>query len=93
LKSVFIRTYFFFYDFLFLEHLKDFRNQFQMIYEGERHVDQARGHLVSCEAQENYIKKDLKKASKKCNREEVRQLEIKLAQAQRTKDLAQFEGI
>lgn len=64
-----------------------------MIYEGERHVDQARGHLVSCESSENSVKRELKKASKKCNAEEVRQLEIKLAQAQRSKDLAQFEGM
>lgn len=78
----------------FTEQLKDYKYQFEMILEGERHVDQARNHLTACEQRELKIKKELKKAAKhKATQEEMKQLEIKLAQAERAKDLAQLEVV
>jgi hypothetical protein len=77
----------------FTENLKDFKYQFEMILEGERHVDQARNHMAACEQQELKIKKELKKAAKKATTEELNRLEIKLGQAERAKDLAQLEVI
>jgi hypothetical protein len=76
----------------FTEHLREFRNNFQLIYEGERSVDHARGQLAAHEASESSLRKELRKANKKCSSEDVQQLEVKLAQAQRSKELAQMEG-
>lgn len=77
----------------FTEHLREFRNNFQLIYEGERSVDHARGQLAAHEASESSLRKELRKANKKCSSEDVQQLEVKLAQAQRSKELAQMEGM
>ncbi|XP_064477606.1 uncharacterized protein LOC135391308 [Ornithodoros turicata] len=77
----------------FLEQLKAFKHQFDLILEGEKHVDQARNQLAICEQKELKIKKELKKASKKATVEEINNLEMRLAQAERAKDLAQYETI
>jgi len=75
----------------FTESIKDYKYQFEIILEGEKHVDQARNHLTACEQRENKFRKELKKASKKATPDEINQLEIKLAQSERAKDLAQVE--
>ncbi|KAH8034734.1 hypothetical protein HPB51_000828 [Rhipicephalus microplus] len=75
----------------FVEHLKTFRHQFELILEGERQVDHSRSALAACEQKELRIKKELKRAAKKATVEEISNLELKLAQAERAKDLAQFE--
>ncbi|XP_046406585.1 uncharacterized protein LOC124171458 [Ischnura elegans] len=77
----------------FTDHLKEFSNQFELILEGEKHVDQARNRLNSCELVETKIRKDLKKAAKKAQSEEVRQLEMRLAQAERSRGLAHLEVV
>lgn len=77
----------------FVEHLKTFRHHFELILEGEKQVDQARSALAACEQKELRIKKELKRAAKKATVEEISQLEVKLAQAERAKDLAQFETL
>uniref|UniRef100_A0A147BHM0 Putative myosin-i heavy chain-like protein n=1 Tax=Ixodes ricinus TaxID=34613 RepID=A0A147BHM0_IXORI len=77
----------------FVEHLKAFKHHFDLILEGEKQVDQARNALVLCEQKELKIKKELKKASKKATVEEISNLELKLAQAERAKDLAQYEAM
>lgn len=77
----------------FVEHLKTFRHQFELILEGEKQVDHARGALAACEQKELRIKKELKRAAKKATVEEISNLELKLAQAERAKDLAQFETL
>lgn len=77
----------------FVEHLKAFKHHFDLILEGEKQVDQARNSLALCEQKELKIKKELKKASKKATVEEISNLEMKLAQAERAKDLAQFETL
>ncbi|XP_013776595.1 uncharacterized protein LOC106461326 isoform X1 [Limulus polyphemus] len=75
----------------FTEHLKNFKHQFEMILDGEKQVDNARAHLAQCEQRELRIRKELKKAAKKATVEEINNLEIKLSQAERAKDLAQLE--
>lgn len=77
----------------FIEQLKVFKHQFEMILEGERQVDQARTHLLSCEQKELKIRKELKRAAKKATVDEINNLEIKLSQAERAKDLAQLEVV
>ncbi|KAH7935218.1 hypothetical protein HPB52_004806 [Rhipicephalus sanguineus] len=77
----------------FVEHLKTFRHQFELILEGERQVDHSRSALAACEQKELRIKKELKRAAKKATVEEISNLELKLAQAERAKDLAQFETL
>ncbi len=47
---------------------------------------------LACEQRELKIKKELKKAAKKATTEELRQLESRLIQAERQKDLAKIEG-
>ncbi|PSN53083.1 hypothetical protein C0J52_09150 [Blattella germanica] len=46
----------------FADHLKEFITQFEMILEGEQHIDQARTHVTTCELRAAKIKKELKKA-------------------------------
>lgn len=78
---------------MFTEKFKAFIRQFEMILEGDQHVDKIRSNVTACERRELRIRKDLKSAANKSAAEEVCQLEIKLAQAERTKDLAKLEGM
>ncbi|XP_021915158.1 uncharacterized protein LOC110827625 isoform X2 [Zootermopsis nevadensis] len=75
----------------FADHLKEFITNFEMILEGEHHIDQARTHVTACEMKASKFRKELKKASKRGSAEEAQQMEIKLAQAERSCDQAQFE--
>lgn len=75
----------------FADHLKAYRQMFEFIHEGERHVDQAKAHLNVCDQRESKVKKELKKAAKKATNEELNHLEKKLSQAERARDLAQLE--
>ncbi|XP_022646838.1 uncharacterized protein LOC111266648 isoform X2 [Varroa jacobsoni] len=77
----------------FLDQLKSFKHDFEMILEGERQVDAARGKLAQAEQREYKIKKELKKAVKKASVEELNSLETKLTDAERAKDLAQFDAV
>lgn len=70
-----------------------------MILEGEVGVDKLREHLGACETRENKLKKNLVKATKKDNANEVRQIEekivdnrssIKATQLESKFDLVQF---
>ncbi|XP_015904780.1 uncharacterized protein [Parasteatoda tepidariorum] len=77
----------------FIEHLKTFKSHFELILEGERQLDIAQNQLVSCEQNEQRIRKELKRAAKKATEEEINNLEIKLSQAERAKYLAQLEVV
>lgn len=79
-------------QFFISDHLKEFVIQFEMILEGEHHVDQARTHAAASERRAVKIKNKLNKASKRGNVEETRQLEIKLTEARDSCDLAKIEG-
>merc|ERR1719348_2128575 len=59
----------------FSEHIKNFKNQFDMILEGAKQLDMA--------------KADLQKATT----EELREMSLKLSEAEREKDLAQLEVV
>jgi hypothetical protein len=69
------------------DHLKDFRNQFEMILEGERIVDGARSQLEVAQEKESKSRKEVKRASKRKDGSELRELTEKLTQAEREKDL------
>lgn len=74
----------------FAEHLKEFKTQFDLILEGEKHVDQARTAVELCDQREGKLKKEMKKA-KKCTAEEMQDLEKRVYEAARAKEVAQLE--
>ncbi|ESO95477.1 hypothetical protein LOTGIDRAFT_160630 [Lottia gigantea] len=73
------------------DQLKDYRQTWERVLEGEKHVLQSKNHLLACDQRENKLKRELKKAYKKAPRAELEALESKLAQAERAKDVAQLE--
>ncbi|KAJ8303887.1 hypothetical protein KUTeg_017470 [Tegillarca granosa] len=75
----------------FSEHLKEYRQMLEMVLEGEKNVIQAKNNLAACDQRASKLKKELKKSAKKATVEEMRVLENKLSQAERSKDLAQLE--
>lgn len=78
-------------QFFISDHLKEFVKQFEMILEGERHVDQARTHVAASERRTAKMKYKLNMALKQGNVGETRQLKIKLTEAKDSCDLAQIE--
>ncbi|CAG0882325.1 unnamed protein product [Cyprideis torosa] len=77
----------------FIEHVRNFRSQFEMVLEGELIVDSAHAHMGVCEQRESKLKAELKKAAKKATSDELRQMENRVFQAERNKDLAQLEWL
>jgi len=77
----------------FSEHIKNFKNQFDMILEGAKQLDLAKADLQTAEIKEGKLKKELKKAAKKATTEELREMSLKLGEAEREKDLAQLEVV
>jgi len=75
----------------FLDHLKDYRQQFELMLEGENHVDRCKQKLTNLEAKESKIRKDLKKSMKKGSNEEIEELEVQLKQAVNAVNLAREE--
>ncbi|XP_064601843.1 uncharacterized protein LOC135467871 [Liolophura sinensis] len=73
------------------EHLKEFRQMFEMILDGDKHVSQAKHNLTTCDMKETKIRKELKKAAKRATPQEIQILEHRLSQAERAKDIAQLE--
>eukprot|EP00092_Neocalanus_flemingeri_P001509 GFUD01001611.1.p1 GENE.GFUD01001611.1~~GFUD01001611.1.p1 ORF type:complete len:407 (+),score=101.73 GFUD01001611.1:160-1380(+) len=77
----------------FSEHIKEFKHQFDMILEGAKQLDLAKADLQTAEIKEGKLKKELKKAAKKATTEELREMSVKLGEAEREKDLAQLEVV
>lgn len=80
----------------FTEQIKDFRNHFEMILEGEKQVDLAKAALEAAEAKEVKARKEHKRATtaKKAppnGEQEVKDLAEKLTLLNREKELAQAE--
>lgn len=75
----------------FAERLKEYRSQYELVLEGEKHVTLARETLASREQREAKLRKELKKAGKKAPAEEIRLLREKLSQAERSRDLSHLE--
>ena len=75
------------------DHIKEFKNQFDMILEGAKQLDVAKTDLQTAEQQEGKIKKELKKAAKKATAEELRDMTNRLQEAEREKDIAQLEVV
>ena len=74
------------------DQLKDYRQQFELLLEGENQVDRCKQKLINSEAKESKIRKDLRKASKKSNSSETQEHEAQLKQATDAKNLAHEEG-
>jgi len=77
----------------FSEHIKEFKHQFDMILEGAKQLDISKADLQTAEIKEGKLKKELKKAAKKATTEELREMSVKLGEAEREKDLAQLEVV
>ncbi|XP_018496181.1 uncharacterized protein LOC108864625 [Galendromus occidentalis] len=77
----------------FFETLRTFRQQCEMILEGEKVVDTARADLARAERKERKIKTNIKKISKKAPSEKMMTIEMELSNAERAKDLAHFEAV
>ncbi|KAK6183969.1 hypothetical protein SNE40_002287 [Patella caerulea] len=75
----------------FTDQLKEYRQTWEKVLEGEKHVNQSKNNLAACDQRENKIKRELKKAYKKAPRSELEALEAKLSQAEQAKDFAQLE--
>ena len=75
------------------DHIKEFKNQFDMILEGAKQLDVAKTDLQTAEQKEGKIKKELKKAAKKATAEELREMTNRLQEAEREKDIAQLEVV
>merc|ERR1719187_2333901 len=72
----------------FASHVKDFQHQFDMILEGAKQLDLAKAELQAAEIKEGKLKKEMKKAAKKATAEELREMSLKLAEAEREKDIS-----
>jgi hypothetical protein len=72
----------------FADRLKEFRNQFEMILEGEKTVAGAKTQLEVSQEKETRLRKEVKRAAKKPT--ELTDWTEKLNQAEREKDLVNF---
>lgn len=77
----------------FSSHIKEFQHQFDMILEGAKQLDFSKAELQSAEQKEGKLKKEIKKAAKKATPEELRDMTVKLREAEREKDNAQLEVV
>merc|ERR1719411_334748 len=75
------------------DHIKEFKNQFDMILEGAKQLDVAKTDLQTAEQKEGKIKKELKKGAKKATAEELKEMTTRLSEAEREKDFAQLEVV
>ncbi|KAL4225376.1 hypothetical protein ACF0H5_016065 [Mactra antiquata] len=75
----------------FLSHLKEYRQLFEMILEGEKQVTQAKANLDYCVEKEAKCKKEMKKVGKRASPGEMRILQSRIDQSEQAKDLAQVE--
>ncbi|KAK3600776.1 hypothetical protein CHS0354_009204 [Potamilus streckersoni] len=75
----------------FIGHLKEYKHTYEMILEGDKDIDRAKQNLTVCEQKEGKIRKELRKSTRKSNPVDIRVLEAKLSQAERTKEIAQLE--
>lgn len=72
--------------------MKDYKQQFELMLEGENQVDSCRQKLSLAEAKEGKLRKEYKKAFKKENNPELHEVEVQLKQATHARNLAQEES-
>lgn len=79
---------------MFVDELKIVRNHFEMILEGEKGVDAAKGMVEASEAKEIKLRKEEKKLRKRSssNIDELSEIQDKIAKVQREKDYAEHEA-
>lgn len=63
-----------------------------MILEGEQRIDKMREHLAACELRESKLKKELKKATQKGTVDDIKEIEIKIAEAKSSIKAGQIES-
>lgn len=76
----------------FLEHISEFKHQFEMILEGEKGIDTARNKFADCEVAEQKARKKLKKIQKREVQGDVVAIKTKVAECERQREIAQTEG-
>lgn len=90
----------------FIGHLKEYKQMYEMVLEGEKHVSQAKDNLNNYEQKETKLRKDLRKAEKsvfkpkfimfcgsgkRSSEADLRNLESKLHEAQMEREKAEIE--
>lgn len=90
----------------FIEHLKEYKQMYEMVMEGEKHVLQAKDNLNNYEQKETKLRKDLRKAEKsvfkpkfimfcgsgkRSSEADIKTLESKLHEAQMEREKAEIE--
>ncbi|XP_062587492.1 uncharacterized protein LOC134249152 [Saccostrea cucullata] len=75
----------------FIGHLKEYKQMFEMVLEGEKQVSQAKENLSNCEQKESKLRKDLTKAEKRNCEADRRNLETKLYEAKSEREKAEIE--
>ena len=78
--------------FIVPERLREYRTQFELILEGERHVDQSRELYCLREQREIKCRKELAKTASKGAAEENKLMQERVVQAEKGKELAYLEG-
>jgi hypothetical protein len=78
--------------FYYLDNLKDYKQQFELMLEGENQVDNCKQKLSLAEAKEAKLKKEYKKAFKREQPSEIQEVETQLKQATHASELAQEES-
>ncbi|KAK3102623.1 hypothetical protein FSP39_012740, partial [Pinctada imbricata] len=76
----------------FADHLKEYRQMFEMVLEGEKQVAQAKMEHSNCEQKEEKLRKDLRKARKREAKEEAFAIEGKLEQVQTERESTAWEA-
>lgn len=76
----------------FPDNLKDYKQQFELMLEGENQVDNCKQKLTIAESKESKLRKEYKKAFKKEQPSELQEVESQLKQATHARDLAQEES-
>ncbi|KAK4026191.1 uncharacterized protein LOC116926133 [Daphnia magna] len=75
----------------FTDNLKDYKQQFELMLEGENQVDNCKQKLSLAEAKEAKLRKEYKKAFKREQPSEILDVETQLKQATHASELAQEE--
>ena len=82
-------------DFVYVplsERHREFKTMFELILEGERHVDQSRELYNHRENSEMKYRKDLEKGTERGG-EEMKVMQERVTQAVKSKELAYLEGV
>ncbi|XP_053383784.1 uncharacterized protein LOC123536240 [Mercenaria mercenaria] len=90
-KAVQIYLVIYHFDGIHESHLKEYRQMFEMILEGEKHVTQAKDNLDYCQEKEMKVRKEMRKVAKRASAIELRILQSRVEMAEKAREGAQSE--